>query len=687
MTTLPSSLLRIDFSDLGRLDDEHRAEVVELIKVMQKVDGSLRKTRTLRAEAGRLRTSYSRLRRLYYGEKTKRDGVSVHRDGWTKIGWRALVNQSKATPAARELPISLVDYWKELRLKHQREQTGKSAYDELMEQLRKWRRDPNDEALRIPGYSRPPKNDPFTGVPRGWSYPNLMKYEVPELLKDAMRQGRNAALAFRAPMISTRVGLKVGAILQFDDQKYDNFINFLGINRSLQCALGLDCIDVASASQPTHGFLPVTVDPENGKRIQLKAFHAEWFLAHTLMEFGYRALSDGGTRCVIEHGTMTVSEAFEERAALATGDAVTFLRSGIIDNKAHAAMFDGKGGGNFKFKALLEGARVAHRNRASALPAPTGLNPDEAPEEAYYGLKKVNDRVLRLMEKLSPERAAILAHVAADFHSFIGAALEIYDLLEDTADHELEGWHGQGWVKTKWRHSLDTEEWHDMEEIEAIAEPVIREAMRALVTTRPGLLNTVRLSRRAARLSQEHELVKLRGAAVPVLLGRDCARVGTVEKHHPLIKVHDQEFFPDPIFFHAQLRQSRETLQRGGEFLLYVDPFGCHRAEVCDLKGRWLGTVEYWDRPNPLDEAARGKQYGMANAAFQDELSRLGLPRYSLPAIEARTRIFEHNAAVARGEAITSEEKAAEREEREDERAIERRQKAVRERGDIPSIL
>lgn len=649
-----------DLGDFGKLTDDNKAEVLALGKAMLDIDRAKRTTVTMRAWAGRLRRSYSALRRLYYGETRRVRGVTVRRDGWLQTGWRALVNLTKEAPAARALPVGFIDFWKELCARYQRGQTRQAAHDELLARLKKWERDPRNEALRIPGYDQPPKRDPFTLLPPGWSYGNLLNYKLPGLDNAALKSGRSAALAYRAPLLSTRAGLRVGQYYQFDDQLYDEFVNFLGVNRQLQRVLGLDCIDVATASQPAHAFLPIVWDEAAGKRRGLKQFHADWFLAHVLMTTGYRG--DTGTVIVDEHGTMSGSDAFIEAVLRATGDKVTFRRSAIIDNKAHAAMFDGKGGGNFKFKALIEGARVAHRNRASALPAPTGLDPDHAPEEAYYGLQKVSNRVLKLMDKLPPERAQLLAHFAMDFHTFVRSALEIYDLLEDFEDHELEGWMEMNWVVTEWRHALESRDWHPMEELNAVADPVIRDAMKALVTTRPGMLNTRRLSRRAAFERHRQELTCVRGAAVAVMLGPDAARVGRVGEKEPLIAVQDAEFFPQPIHFFAQLRERREMLERGAEYLLYVDPFGCRRAEVHDLKGRHLGSVELWDRPAALDTEARGRQFGLATAAFNDELAR-NVPRWALPTVEARTAIMEHNVRVASGAAVTAEERDAARDE------------------------
>ncbi len=638
--TLSTLIPHPDLGEFGNLEDDCKREVLTLLRAMREIDAAKKTTHAIRSWAARLNRSYSRLRALYYS--------------WKESGWRGLVNRAKYFPCARDLPVSFVDFWKEMRMQFQRDRTGKAAHDALCDKLAKWEREPWNAALRIPGYDKPPKRDAFTGLPRGWKYGNLMRMKIGGLEKAALQLGRNAALAYRAPILTSRVGLRVGQILQFDDQWYDVFINFLGVNRKTARPLGLDAIDVASASYAGHAFLPITEDAETGARVQLKAYHAEWFLAHVLMDFGYRA--DTGTTCVIEHGTMTAGEAFEERLELATGGKVKLQKSGIIDNKAFPGQFDGPGGGNFKMKALLEGARVILRNRMACLPGPTGKDPEHAPEEAYAGLQRTSGQLLKLLDRLPVERGVLLAHHIYEFHGFTVKALEIYDALEDARDHELEGWIGQGWVATEWRHSLESQDWRALDEINAIADETLREATRALVVQRPGFIRTRKLSRREACQTQRHELTPIRGAAVPILLGREAARVCRVMSKHPLIEVEAGEHFPEPLYYFAQLREGRVMLERGREILLYVDPFGSRRAEVCDLEGRWLGGVEFWDRPSPVEVERLGEQFGRANAAFATEL-QTNVPRWAMPTTTARTAIIEHNTEVVRGAAITEAEK------------------------------
>lgn len=662
MTALlsPSLIPVRDLSDFAKLKDEQKDEVIALAKVMREIDSARRKTGALRAAAGRRNMSYGTLRRLYYGDTQKRRGVSVHRDGWVHTGWRALVNRAKASPVARELPQSFLDFWLELRLQFQREQTGKAAHAALIARWRQWRG--GDEARAIPGYDAAPPADPYTGEPAGWSYANLMNYKPKALEAAAMRQGRGAALDYRVSIITSRVGLKVGQYVQFDDQLYDVAIDFLGVNREAGLRpLGLDAIDVASAGDFGHAFLPVTVDLVTGKKVQLKAKHAHWFIAHVLMTKGFR--TDTGTIFVLEHGTMAASDEFKEQAHRATGDHLQFRESGIIDNRAFAGMFAGEGGGNFKFKALLEGSRVRLRNHMSALPGATGLNPSMAPEEHYHGLRRAETKVLRWMESLPPERAMKVAHYTMEYHTFVRLALDLYATLEADPDHELEGWIENEWTETLWRHSLESDQWMPMSALHQIPNATLREGMAAIVTSMPGLRQTNRLSRRQVRLQHEHELTQVRGAAVPILLGREAALELTVDVEEPLFTVQDQELFPSPVHYLARLRQSREVLKRGEKYLVYVDPFGARFAEVCDLDNRWLGTCELWDRPTLSDTEALGKRFGLASAVFNEEL-KANVPRWALPTTEARVQIAEHNTRLAQEDARARTDRATGRHEK-----------------------
>jgi hypothetical protein len=178
-----------------------------------------------------------------------------------------------------------------------------------------------------------------------------------------------------------------------------------------------------------------------------------------------------------------------------------------------------------------------------------------------------------------------------------------------------------------------------------IPNATLREGMAAIVMSTPGLRKTMRLSRQQVRLQHEHELTRVSGAAVPILLGREAALELTVDVEEPLFTVKDQELFPSAVHYLARLRQSREVLKRGEKYLVYVDPFGARFAEVCDLDNRWLGTCELWDRPTLSDAAALGERFGIATAVFQEELKNV--PRWAMPTTAARVQIAEHNARLA----------------------------------------
>ena len=300
-----------DADEFATWPDDCRREVRGLISALAAIDDARGAYAAVAAAAARLGLSVQRVRTI----RTEwTNGVTKCGRHFEAGDWRLLINRAKYAPVTRKLPGSFVDFWKELLGTFQRDQTGRSAHDALLARLRAW--EAGDETQRIPGYRIPPPRDTFTGVPAGWTYENLMRHKPTIYQSRAMRQGLAAAAEFRLPVLTTRVGLRVGQVLQFDDQHYDLFVNFIGVNRRQLRPLGLDCMDVASAAYFANSYKPslVEYDPGTGqeKRAMLKEADMLWFVAHVLCTRGYR--TDTGTVLTVEHGTAAIARGLEEPA-------------------------------------------------------------------------------------------------------------------------------------------------------------------------------------------------------------------------------------------------------------------------------------------------------------------------------------------------------------------------------------
>lgn len=561
--------------------------------------------------------------------------VTVRRyyDRFRKEGWRGLVNQSKAGPAwqERQAPLSVaqrpafVDFWRRIMQQYQgRDETGSAAHHALQRRLTAW--ETGDEKARIPGYDAPPAREPFTGLPAGWSYENLMRpqYKLPADEAAGAKYGRGALATFRLPVLSTRHGLKIGQVVVFDDQELDVRTNFLGVARQSFRPLCFDAQDYLSAAQPLHGFKPVLVDDATGKERTLTEKDFRWFVAAYLARVGYRP--DTGTVLIVERGTAAIRPDFEARILHVTNGLVSMARGGVTGQPVHAGVFEGQARGNFRFKATIEVARVKLRNEMAALPGSVGKDRNHAPE-GDRGLDRYNQKLLNAAMVLPPELAARLQFPVLDWRQFVAVAREIHRLVDARTAHDLEGWERCEFIRHEYRLDLHSQAWIEAGTGFAAMDARQQADTRARIERTPGLWRTRKLSPQEVWDAGKGELVTVPDHALAMLLEADDARHGERCENNRLFILKDRTIDAEPLHYDASVLIRQGVVRPGERYSVYLNPFDAARLIVCDGALRYLGTVPLWDRIPRLDrgEASRRLVYiRQDQSTCLDNLARRG---------------------------------------------------------------
>ena len=273
--TLTSS----DLVEFMRLPDEVRSEVVAWQAMLASVSRPIQ--RSLRTVAQRMGCSVQTATRKYYDWRRNRD-------------WRVLVNRSKV-PEERGLAPEFVEYWKGLCQQNGRKYAP--AYREFVRQFK--------AGLPIPGL------EPGTSrriLPAGFSYDNLWRHRPTEFETRAARIGRSAAAMFRPKVFTSRVGLRVGQFIVFDDLWHDFKVTALGQRRPGRL-LQLHAHDLLSGCQFERGLKMRMEDAESGRSVGLNESEMHFLVAQILARYGFHP---EGTTFLVEHGTAAICEELEK---------------------------------------------------------------------------------------------------------------------------------------------------------------------------------------------------------------------------------------------------------------------------------------------------------------------------------------------------------------------------------------
>ncbi len=616
--------------DRYSLPQDVRIEAEGLEALFQAADAALHGSKGgfFEDAAHRFSCSASHLKNLY-SRWRKSD-----RDFWV------LVNKTRVRAMESELSPEFVDYWRGLCERNQR--SCKAAFRIFKRAYF------GGEA--IPGL---PGKRSQSQLPKGCTYPNLMRYAPSSFELRAARQGRSAAAPFRPLVFTTRVGLACGQVYVFDDVEHDHKVNFLGVNRQAMRPLELSCIDLLSGCKVAYGLKPTVLDDESAKQ-KIKERDMRFLVAHVLHNIGYRP---EGTVLMVERGTAAIRPDMEQIILDATDGAVRVERSGREGAAAFAGVFEGRSRGNSRFKAALESHHNLVHNELAALPGQMGKDRDHAPEE-LHGRDRHNNALIQAVAALPPERAALLELPFIPWVQFHQLCDEIYDRINHRTEHKLEGWEAAGFLINEFRLTVDGP-WLPMQMISEL--PPEKRVLVDSVIGRAGHVHCRRMSPAEVWERGSGALVKIGAQHVAAILGRDLAVARLVGDNH-LFEFEDRELGPGIHRYLAQVvsPRGRELLLSPKQtYLVHANPFAVDQLFVSQETPagiQFLGVAPRWETVEKLDVDALHRQMGAA-AKIEKELLR-PVARRGADLTRQRIAAAQHNSAVLRGAPITPGEKA-----------------------------
>ncbi len=496
----------------------------------------------------------------------------------------------------------------------------------------------------IPGYAEYDGHPPAygrTGLPAGWSYANLLRHAPSRSERVLARIGRAAFSRKTTALWTTRVGLHCGQVYQFDDQWHDHDVFF---GAQLVRPIELGAIDLFSTRRVLYGLMPRVVDAD-GASHALREEYMAWLVIGLLTEIGYHP--DGCT-LVAEHRTAAISTRLEETLHNATAGKIRTDRSGIANKSAILGWWAGEGGGNLNMKGCLESLHGYYRNRLGLLPAQTGSNSRTDKPENLPAIEKYGAAIQRQLAHLAPDQVdamlGLLRLHALTFHQFHALLDAYYTVIDSRTEHDLEGWERAGLVRTQWRLSATSAEWHDAGELATLPDAQYT-AVRALLDSDKSLMRPARLSPLRVWEEGRRGLRRLPPWCVVNAVPEQLSREVTVRDGQ--INYRDAQIDPDGVRFGALAvdPQSRRIILADGEtYRLYLNPFFPSRGVLADAAGRYVGVIPRIHRAPRADRAALyaavGQEAARQTAAMASYRAR------NAPEADVHQSMLAHNEAV-----------------------------------------
>jgi hypothetical protein len=487
----------------------------------------------------------------------------------------------------------------------------------------------------IPGYEAWPAAAAPGGVPAGWSESNLRRACAPDDYDTAAaRLGLFDASAHRPPLLTTRVGLRCGERVEFDDHVYNVKILYPG-QLVPSRPMGFCAVDVLSGwAYPS--FRPTLWDTVACKRLELTEREFWWFVIAWLTEFGYRD-DERGTTFVCENAKAVVREAQAQRISDATHGRVKISLGPMFDQPAHAGQFTPRAKGNFMHKPLVEGFFNPVDNYFDHLAGQTGNNRHEPAELAgrlAYTVKTlaaITDLVRA--GKLSRERAATAQIPLLTWGEFSPVAFAIFEALNASPDHDLEGWSELG---------FETIEYHldGCPPLPAARLQALDPARRALIEAQ-ATARARRLSRAEVWQAHKHELTPVGPEHYSYLFGLEAGIEITVGAWRGgLITITDPDLVSKPAHFLAVARDGRH-LRNGDKYLAFLNPLKPSVVQLTKANGEPVALCDAWAIPCKSDEEAIRAQMG-AQRSWLAARAQMLAGRHAGEAA-ARADLLEHN--------------------------------------------
>ena len=461
-----------------------------------------------------------------------------------------------------------------------------------------------------------PAECPLDWIPQGATYANLQNIAKanPNYYFNIMsnRRGRKAASRYLLPVLTTRVGLPVGAKVEYDDVWHNADIIFL--RRACQ-ALEFAGYDVASGYKCSSIIKP-RFTKADGVRDNLKEQQFRFLFAYDHIVRGFYK---GGIDNVVEHGTTAIRSNVEKqiKSIPGMGELIRICRSGILSEQVHAGLFIGNGGGNFKMKALCEGAHNILHNRTAALIGSRGRDAEHL-HESQAALVKYEERLAAAASRLPPEFALKLQSGFLSYEEYSAAFRQLESRLMDDPEHRLEGWDAN--VVAEYRLNEQSNDWRPWSEVEQLLQGSEDEKLEAfaiskLIGRNPALKRIRPMSRREVWMAGQADLVRVDDWYMPSFLDWEKDMIELRVRDNGLMGFKSDLYFGrDEMLYRAVVSTRagyQQSLPVGVKVGAFFNPLMPEKVWLVSREdGRTIGTAKVFNRAPAYDRAAIERAMG-----------------------------------------------------------------------------
>lgn len=455
-----------------------------------------------------------------------------------------------------------------------------------------------------------PAECPLDWTPHGATYANLQMIAKsnPNFFFSIAtnRRGRKAASKFLLPVLTSRVGLPVGAKVEYDDVWHNTDIM---LGAKVCQPLEFAGYDVASGYKCSSIIKP-RFERADGVRDNLKEQQFRFLFAYDHIVRGFHK---GGIEDIVEHGTTAIREKVEKqvKAIPGMGQLITIRRSGILSEQVHAGLFIGNGGGNFKMKALCEGAHNILHNRTAALVGSRGRDAEHL-HESQAALVKYEERLMAAAQTLPPEFALKLEAGLLTFDEYHAAFRQIESRLMDDPEHRLEGWDGN--VVAEYRLNEQSNDWRPWAEVEKLMQGDQDEKLEAFAIAklvgRNAALKRVRpMSRREVWLAGQEDLVRVDDWYFPCFMDAEKDGIELTVRANGLMGFRNELFYGrDEMLYRAVIKNRagwQQSMSPTMKMLALFNPLMPEKIWLIDKgDGHTLGTCALYNRAPAYDRHA-----------------------------------------------------------------------------------
>jgi len=471
----------------------------------------------------------------------------------------------------------------------------------------------------------PPDECPYTPhhyTPEGWSERNLRRYAPDKFALAAARIGRAAAADLLPKLPTTRVGLRFGQVFVMDDVFHDAKVSFAG-NRDPQICVELGALELLSGHYCSWGIKPVR-ERDDDTREHLREAFTRYLLVDLLCRVGVCA--DGCLICG-EHGTAKLpADLVASIEALAPG-LVRFEAGGLRHEPIARGLFEGRPGGNFRFKAALESHHNLKKNELAQLPGQKGADPEHAPEDLPTKVS-YHRALVKACTALAGARPDLIEEVRSPFPSYyryVEAVQLLYDRIADRTVHGLEGFDELGFTVEEFAIAAGMPH-VPLASMLAGKSPAEQDLVRELVRRSPAAYRRRLMSPREAfhAAAKAHQVIRLPDSVVPQILGSGLAETLQVSEDQTM-SIADKYVTGKRYTVAAIVRTAHgdELLPRGTRWLVHASPLDASCAYISTPDGRYVGKAPILVPGTKADMAAARNNLGIIRRVEAAELRRL----------------------------------------------------------------